>query len=110
MTTWQQFKDIVCFAVSDFWIPASTVAVVASVVSGAVWYSSKSDRQEIDMIQSGQCRIELSAVYQPPPTMICAAPSPKGGCLMMTPIQAKPYMRDLWQCEGGTKFWRRQDT
>jgi hypothetical protein len=60
------------------------------------------------MIRGGTCAVDISALYQPPPTFICSARDSKGGCLVMVPVQADPYMRDHWKCAGGEQFWRAQ--
>lgn len=89
----------------EFWLPAGGVALL---VLGVIWLAVVSDRRERELIDSGACHVDVSALYQPPPTMVCTARDSNGGCIVMTPITSDPYMRDHWRCEGGQQFWRRQ--
>ena len=89
----------------DWAVCGAVGAIFMGLVALSVW----ANMQEVALISSGSCRVEASALYQPPPAMVCTSYNGSGGCMVMVPVQMSPYMRDLWRCDGGDEFWRRQE-
>lgn len=88
-------------------IPAIGAGLGLVAIAVLAWASVSQAKHEADLISGGSCKVSRSDMYQPPAAMVCAGYG-KYGCTTWIPIQADPYMLDLWACAGGETFWRRR--
>ena len=58
-----------------------------------------------DLIASGLCEVEREELYRPPPVVFCVFQS-MDICMVYDEIAQEPYLRLLWRCETGERFWR----